>query len=354
MSGLIKITLLFFVLIIFACCNTKNVFNGEFRQVHLKNGIIELHETLVNVEELNSTDMLVVDTFMVMLSEHYDDKFLSIYNLNDLTFYGRFVSQGRGPNECLYLTIYPENQDDSTKIWMFDSPDIKVLDITNSVKQQTAVISKNIKFSKSRLAHGVSSWYRINDSLIVGKEVLYASPKENIRIIKYNLNQDTILEEFKMYNNLFFNDYSLFFGTLGVKKDGSRIVNSMLFFNQLNFYDFEEQRGFSVSTDPEPVGITEIPPVKGQNVLSYNIRNHYYVRLRITDDLIFVSYCRDKDHEMQKCSEIHVFNWDGDFLYILKPEEKFGMYEIDEKNRRLYLYRKDEKLYAVDIKEIFQ
>lgn len=347
-----KFLFILFLAVLISCTQTNNVFNGEFKQINTYAQELELHETPINIEELNCTYMAIVDTFLVMRSELYDEKSLSIYGINNFENYGRFVKEGRGPNECLYLSFVCENQEDSARIWLCDSPDIKVLDVVKSVKSRDAVFGKKMKFLNPKLAN-VYRWYRVNDSLVFGEETLYAKPRRNIRMIKYNIKQDSIIAQFNMYKNKISDDYSLFFGAFGVNSDGSRIVNSMLFFDQLNFYDFEKQKGFSVSRRKNPIQLTDIPKVQGASIQSYNVRNHYYVRLRVVGDRIFISYCRNKDHETQECSEIHVFNWDGDLLFILKPEQKFKTFEIDEQQQQLYLYRADEKLYRCDIQVAF-
>lgn len=278
---------------------------------------------------------------MIVQNDIHDGFFMSIYNTENHKLYGRYILEGRGENEFLSLSMSNKYEIDSSgvKIWLNTAPqrNLILFNITKSIQENRTIIDKRIEI-KDYALKGVYEWTYINDSILIG----FVQGPIGKQIIKYNPMQDSVLNRFDVYEKSS-SDFSLFFGLFQVKPDGEKVVNSMLYFNQLNFYSFGASESFSISTNKKIVDSKLIESINA------NDRINYYSDLWSNNNIIIASYYGDKSK--LHCTEFHVFDWNGKLKKILNTKHKFKEFVIDERNADLYLYGVEEKIYKINLRD---
>ena len=337
----LNITLL---LLVISCNNTNNIFNGKFSTV-TPNNITEIVEEEIKLDLYGFYSLHIVDTFLIARSEINDGRFTSIFNITDFKNYGRYILKGNGANEFLYITIMPDSKTDSSgsKIWINDQhkKEMVLFNISKSISNNKTVIDKRIKLNNVKTKQ-VYAWNHVNDSVLIG--YTQGVHEAERRIIKYNFKADSIISDFNMYNGI--NPYSVFFGQNLMKPDGEKVVNSMMFFDQLNFHSFNDNISFSVSTANLPVDVATL------NDPDFMTRRQYYFNSWCDNNFIVASYFGDRDKLY--CTELHIFDWNGELQNIIKMKNKFKHFVIDNKTKDIYLYGIEEKVYKSNLSEYLE
>lgn len=325
--------------IIVSCGRSQNVFIGDFKSIERRMPIVEIDDQEVPLNIYGLFPLSVIDTLMIVQNEMNDGFFISIINSENYQSYGRYISRGRGENEFLSISLSKKYVMDSSdvKIWINTAPPRKLilLNITKSIELNKTIIDKKIEIENYSLK-GVYQWDYISDSMMIG----FNQGPIGKQVIKYNIKTDSVLSNIDIYKQSDA-DFTLFFGLFQIKPDGTKIVNSMLYFNQLNFFSFDTNSGFSVLLNDE---ITNFDLVKSKKDVD---RISYYSDLWSNNNIIIASYYGDKSKVY--CTELHVFDWDGNMIKIVKPKNKFKEFTLDEVNKQLYLFGVEEKIYKCDI-----
>lgn len=338
-----KYNILLSALFFISCVESQNFFNGDFMYTPRSNEIIKLHAEDVKLDIYGVFFLHIIDSFLLAENEIGDDHFITIYDINDLTSHGRYINKGRANHEYQMLVTSKDYIVDSTgaKIWINVGPkrELILFNISKSISENRTVIDKEIKINNPRYK-GICSMSYINDSLILGLNCGAADRQ----LITYNYLRDSALFSFNLYNDKSL-DLSLFAGETRVKPDGTKWVNFLESFDQLNFYSFANNEAKSVSTSKRPIDFNEIKNKEWAD------RKLYYSDIWCNNNLIIATYSYNSDDH--QCNELHFFNWEGDLLQIFSVDRKFVEITVDCNNNEIYLNNLQEEIFKVSIGEYF-
>jgi len=125
-----------------------------------------------------------------------------------------------------------------------------------------------------------------------------------------------------------------------------KIVCGMMFFSQINILDIRtgELKGYRLKNTP---GFDDMP--EGP-LVSYN---HI-----CADDKMIIGLYINQDFDIQlehgNISDIiHIYDWDGNFLHIVKLDNKVIQVAFDPVGKCLYGYTPDEKIFRYDFKMFY-
>jgi len=341
------------------CKNSSNIFDGTFRQVKFKGDTILLSGEKVNLEIPGVMEFEIVDTFLVAFTPMNNDGFISVYSTNSSKLlYKNLIRRGRGPNEFTSrVDLCNKNYIDTSGavIWLEDNnmQFLLALNLTKSVRQQELVIEKTVNLKNicnnntSKIQFLTDTTYLKLDfdqlARLKGKYILSA---DNINLSVYNTLSNKIVFSKQLYTQKATN-VNFLAGSLCVKPDNSRLAITMMSFNQINFMSLDGKEMFSVSTSKEPIKIESL-------IENDNERMLYYTSVYFNDNLIIVVYAKESRIDAGKAgTEIHVFNWEGNILNIIKTVQYIPSITVDEKKG--YLYGLDlitEEIYRYDVRHI--
>ena len=335
---------------------------------------------------LGASDIFVCDTFIVVMTSGGQQPRMHVYSTNWQPF-GEFCNIGRARNEFLsYPKLlsgqYYRKPDGTVLIPLMDgaSNGVKMMDLTESVKRQTTVITR----------------YRED---LKGIWTVIAN-RDNMKI-KFGSRSDVILlnEDMNLtfeYNNSV-NDYPDYYGEpyFGVRQDtteirrirllqevegeemeyfGGRIIKHphrnlivqplssldyILFFDMDNDHMFAVHQKGSASFDgklPEYVrteGVTE----DGTPYYEDNLVEHFGYPAFAESYFMVLYYAGDygagsADPE-NPVAELMFFDWDGKFLKSVKLDTSVWSITYDENNHILYgMDMFTESLYSFDLTSV--
>lgn len=351
-----KKQLLILVLIpfVFASCrkNESNVFldNVELLVKEFERSfVLEGHEVLVPV--LGISDICIYDT-LIVFSSSKDDKFYSFFSVDDLAFYGSYITRGNGPNEFVSMRrpLFFEKKEDEILIAFYETTKSQLLffNLTESQRSQSAVFSeKRVSFNGLM---GIYGCYPLNSNEYFIDYIDIDKVTQHYSVFDLSLNQlvsdnlaiDMDLEEldnsFLLATATAFNSHQM------------KYASGMKFMDQINIYNIESPHlSFSISTSQKRDNPSEV------ECKAMPEKMEYYFDLRSTDSYIFGLYANQnrKDWAMENMpATIHVFDWEGNALVELKTQEKIVSFDVDSKNKKLYGLTIDEQLYIYDLPDL--
>lgn len=354
--------IIFLVIIIFflgGCKNDSNIFDGTFRHVSFKGDTLVLNGEKVNQEIPGVMKIEIVDTFLVAFTPMNNDGFISVYSANSYKLLCKnLIRRGRGPNEFTsWVNSCNKNCVDTSGAitWLNANYNqlLLAVNLTKSVRQQELVIEKSIDLSDIKNRNNLHT-QRLTDTTYLKLDSYnnrrfngsYIWAVDNFIMSMYNtVSKENIFTE-PLYTQKAAN-INFFTGSISVKPDNSRLVITMMSFDQINFMSLDGKEKFSVSTRKEPMEIDLLTE-------NDNERIQYYTSVFFNDHLIIAVYAKESRVDAGKAgTEIHVFNWEGDILNIIKTVQYIPSITVDEKKGYLYgLNLITEEIYRYDIRQI--
>lgn len=354
--------IIFLVIITFSlggCKNDRNIFDGTFRQVSFKGDTLVLNGEKVNLEIPGVMNFEIVDTFLVAFTPMNNDGFISVYSANSYkVLYKNLIRKGRGPNEFTsWVNLCNKNYVDTSGaiIWLDDNNNQFLLaaNLTKSVHQHELIIEKSMDlsdipksntFTIKRLTD--TTYLKLDSDHLEQLKGSFIWSVDNFNLSVYNTVSKKNIFSKQLYTQKATN-INFFGGSLSVKPDNTRLVITMMSFDQINFMFLDGKEMFSVSTSKEPIKIESL-------IENDNERMQYYTSVYFNDNLIMAVYAKESRIDAGKTgTEIHVFNWEGDLLNIIKTVQYIPSITVDEKKG--YLYGLDlitEEIYRYDIRQI--
>lgn len=354
--------IIFLVIITFSlggCKNDRNIFDGTFRQVSFKGDTLVLNGEKVNLEIPGVMDFEIVDTFLVAFTPMNNDGFISVYNANSYKLlYKNLIRRGRGPNEFTsWVNLCNKHYVDTTGaiIWLDDNNNqfLLAVNLTKSVRQQELIIEKSVdltdisKNNTKEIQLLTDTTYLILDYSQMEKlNGKFIWSVDNYILNLYNSVSKNNVFSKQLYTQKATN-VNFLAGSTSVKPDNSRLVITMTSFDQINFMSLDGKEKFSVSIRKKPMKMESLTE-------NDNERIQYYTSVYFNDNLIIAVYAKESRIDAGKAgTEIHVFNWEGDLLNIIKTVQYIPSITVDEKKG--YLYGLDlitEEIYRYDIRQI--
>lgn len=309
-----------------------------------------LNGELIHFDDIYTGDMFVFDSLFVFYSYKYPDYLLSSFRL-DGKHIQNCVSKGKGPDEFVGLNIFNQillDKDSVAKFWSYAFNEQKIVEL-NCDKLFTGekdVIDSIIPFSWANTHAAPFNYiFRLNDTHVLVKthlESLFVSGTD-VELPKYqivNIRDGHVLHEFTLYENPIpykKNEkspsiYNMLYSTTDqIKPDLKKVVSAMGFLHQINILDLES----GIYTSFRSYNTPEFSDLIDKD---YNELNLYYKSTCVDNDFIYTLFI-NKPMDMKNLpssNEIHVFDWDGNFIKRFILDQHIDQIRIDLANHILY------------------
>lgn len=321
----------------------------------VKNSIKLEHGETVEIDKIGIQDIFISDSLLFVSSPDADG-LISVYELPDMEYCGKFFCKGNGPGELLNAPFFGS---------------VKVLDTEYGKNMligdgKGKMLSWEISSPFQDRSHDVAvyrdsipldSFYSIyiNDSTIMCRNISgHASSQERYLLVNGKRKVVPAMETLNKAeipvkgDGYLFNILSSF-----VAYDAKRdiVVEASIMLNTINVYSlggtFEKTICLGKSLD----NISEIC-----HAGLHGLRQTF-VRLRLYDDFFAVMYSDGKHIRMDDSDlpapRIYIFDWECNPLAELKLPESASVFDIDLQNGELYtLDRSEEIIRKYDIKDV--
>lgn len=234
---------------------------------------------------------------------------------------GSFGKVGNAANEFsqgMDFTFQTEHG----KFWVNDANKASLMriDLQASLDSSTCVVDKRVA-----TAGRVINAFFVDDSTIIYEQ----ETLDNFQLYVYDTKHEKSLQHYDLYapckNYEALNVYQSFM-SLHPNKD--RLVSAMQTMNQMNFLSVRENKRKTVSLYDE-----------SEPCYDYEKQNHFYCSVTATRDKVYALYLNqsyEDSFEKAKPVEVHVFDWDGNFIERLRINEYLYAIAVDEKGEYLY------------------
>ena len=135
-------------------------------------------------------------------------------------------------------------------------------------------------------------------------------------------------------------------------------VTYYLFFPSIRIYDFNTDKIIEINIKPELEQLPFEEEGDGMNVNLYD-KYHYYQRMQVSDDYLYGLYqiyvYSDRKIVPLSQKELHVFDFEGNFVYNLRLEEWMSLYAIAPEDKSIYFWHPEEedRLYRYNLEGLF-
>ena len=309
-------------------------------------------------QTLACSDVIVANDSVLLLynyvSSYKNSSFYQAYSLGDYSYLGEFVRQGRGPGELLGPDLsgtYRSEKDDRTKCYILDLMlgQSFCFDLSMSIKERRNIIDK-----LSDLPPNTLYALPYQDSLQFIMNV------ENDNFQCHIIDQDAVKSKtFRLYpENISAEKHIAQFGNcicLNQRKNTVSMV--MTGIPQVNYLDLEKGTVFSIAVDRNYKDWKQIL-ISATNINQYMESMQYYNDATSALDYIIAVYTHRKIEDIVNRTQglpvhIHIFDWDGNFLYDLTVNENISRIDFDSKRKHLYgLDINEGKIYRYDLSGI--
>lgn len=287
---------------------------------------------------------IVSDSIMVMADQVSENNpyHFKAYSTNTFEYLGSFVRNGRGPGEMISPHIARCNTSDRyLRISDNAIGEAYLVDVLSSIATGRGLFIENYQ-----LPSGIIDWLSIPDS---GQFLLQQENEEMIfRIIGSG---DYDKEIIRPYEGIDGNRCLTYFSSLFVNNGASgEVAEVMMFFPQINIIDTKSGELFSMAVDNSYR--------KWKQVLASIITmdtKEYYSGATATSEYIIAAYRHLPLKSMSESghgTSIHVFDWDGNFLFDIKVSEDVGNITYDCIHKYLYCLDMDGGIIRYDLSEI--
>lgn len=231
-----------------------------------------------------------------------------------------------------------------------------VWNIKKSVQQSKTVIDTIISYICREETNNARFKYifRINkDTLLISVQSIFLSVKEASLPFyqKRTVQSNEVLRDFSLYKQSIKNDESeiipeaFFYSNEAFKPDGSKIAQVMLNIAQLNILDLTtgEVVGYRIKGSPDYTIFEK----------KHKTLNDFYLRVQADDNYIYASYWGKSPWDIKEIpfiNTIHVFDWQGEFIQIIKTDQTIGQIALDRVRNRLYtMDLSTDQVYYLDL-----
>lgn len=213
-------------------------------------------------------------------------------------------------------------QTEQGKFWVNDvnKAALMRIDLQASLDSSTCVVDKRIT-----TAGRVINAFFVDDSTIIYEQEL----KDSYRLFVYDTKHDSPLQRYDLYapcKN--YEAFNIYYSHLLLHPDKNRLVGVMTKMNQVNFLSVRENKRKAVSLYEE-----------AEPCYDYEKQTYFYCSVTATRDRVYVLYLNqsnEESFEVAKPVEIHVFDWDGNFIERLQANEYVTNIFVDENGEYLY------------------
>ncbi|MBP5420298.1 MAG: hypothetical protein J6Y72_10860 [Bacteroidales bacterium] len=283
------------------------------------------------------------DSILFVIDSAPEDKFLTVYNLNNGTLIAEYYSKGEGPNEMISPIVLGRRNE----LWLWDIPTNKhaVMFVDSVIEKGNSYQPQNVFINSS--PEGIC-WF--SDSLVIVSNGAYFDkldcPKEIPEFLKFDGKTGEPLQ------NISINDKFNPFNVTGAALLSNPEKN--LFF--AGYYNTPKAAFFDTNMNlvrvfigPEPDDAEYEIRKNGEVDLKSNYHNYeYYGNCTCDDKYIFICNChehnlkikgiKDLHNFKRENSDIYVFNWEGNFIARIKSKMPYLFYGLSycDSSKTLY------------------
>jgi len=314
--------------------------SGSSSDWNYKQNITRIKSEFLQIDELigRPYDIVCKDNLLIY-TDFYDGLFLSVFNLKNNRFVGRFLQQGQGPNDAIaliYLLPYPEK--DKLYIYQRNAAKLSILDT------QKFNIQRNIQFT-SKTAWRPFEMQRTKD-FFIGTGIL-----EKGRFAVYDLNGTFITEggryPFRGERMERANAFLTYQGSYCTNPDNNSFASGCLYSDYLAFYKVKDneitltKEYFSRDADIKSDNNGTTSRVAPNNSSTINYTSAFGSK----------SYCymlfsgktyEDNNNSDSGGKHIIIFDWDGNYIKTFETDVIIYNFFVDETNNIIFAVANDE------------
>ena len=280
-----------------------------------------------------SYDLQIVDDTVLVVSDQIKDSGqyrFKAYSLNTFKYLGSFIRNGRGPGEMIDPRLLGGNPPRAC-VGVDDISQAYIVDVEKSIESgHTAIVRKYDLPSNNLL------WIPMPDD---GQFVMML---ENKKTVFHAIKSDgTISQTFDLYKQARGEQYLTHLSSI-MTNDGcsGNVAEFMLLFPQFNIMDTESGQVRSFAVD---AAYRKWKAVLNKRIWKDNIE--YYTGLTSTQDYIFATYKGvpiSSTNAKDQGTSIHIFDWNGHFLYDINVTENIDNMAFDNHTGYLYCHERIE------------
>lgn len=346
MKSVCKISLVLIASLAMSCRHTGIVDNASVKLARPEKSVPQLACTdLRNAfpEVLNCYRIQVVnDTVLVFQVQVCDDSpwHFKAYSTKTLNYIGSFGRNGRGPGEMLHPSIAIKSPSEKYLCVKDNSAGCSYLvDILESIESQSTVAEQSYV-----LPPGIIDWIPVSDH-----EQFILLSENNAMSFRLAGSEGDALKEFDLYKGHNEERYVTHLSSMLLHNENTgQVAEVMVFFPQINFISTADGQAYSVAVSKDYRNWRSV-----MNRMLGPETMEYYVGATSTADYIFAAYkaCALGQDNGSNGTHIHIFDWNGNFLYDISVAENIDNLAYDSMNGFLYCkVRGDGVIVRYDLK----
>ncbi|MDR1896295.1 MAG: TolB-like 6-bladed beta-propeller domain-containing protein, partial [Prevotellaceae bacterium] len=351
------------VIFLFVCCNQekKDIFNGEVYTLEDTLQRKFLHGTHVILDGVYDGYMSVYDSLVLFESYKYPAHFCNLFSLHSGKHLGDFFRKGQGPDEFLDFSHSEQyfNNNGEIQLLGFDAlkGTVYLINLTKSIITNTIQCDTVIATDWNR-KHTLPCAYMFRtdkDHFVIRSLLEYSFlDKKDYKLGAYYLygkSVDSIEKTYILYNRVpdvervqVIDQYLSSMDM--IRPDNSKIAMAMKMLAQINILDLRNGKltGFRIKNTPD------YPEVFRKDY-TWQL---YYADIRASDKYIFALYSNTHWDNSWKSDEIHVFDWDGNWLHKITLDQKVFQISFDPVNELLYGLTDMDEVYRYEINKVLK
>jgi len=288
--------------------------------------------------------IVIKDNTLVMKTGHS----IMIFSLPDFKFLGYTGSWGRGPDEFIYPSVVPTDQEDLL-CYMFEATNQKLysLDKQGNLSYYPFLFDMAEKkgFSDKALVNVGPDDFVYADTSPTGKSI-------------YRATADNDSAQIRMVYNLGLNPKRkspfAYIGDFVVNAKQNRMAYAYKYFKIIKFMDMEAQTVKTINFELEKFDENTLYKVDG---LDQNV-THYWGACAQDKYVYFLYSGRTpmnvmKDNQKNPHIFVEQYDWNGTPIHKYKLDQ-WGYFTVDEANGKIYLLstNHDDPFFVYDLKEL--
>ena len=346
--------------------NDLPYFNGDIIIVNRPEKADCLQGEKILLDDIHTGSIDVYDSLLIFNSIQFPDQFLSVFNLHTKKQIASLCNKGHGPNEFQGVSVYDFVIDNNQlKLWLyaFNEQKMLLLNITESINSQTTQYDSIFILDWRKKFISPFNWiFNMDNQKVLAKcpsnVVFYdQDPYSASNYYLFDPFTNDTIRSYIIYNRPIVNELSsdplaFLSSSDRIKPDKSKVAMGMRMVSQINILDLESGKllGFRHRNTPDYSFLEKDP---------FNFRVYYH-QICVDDDYIYGLYLNNNLTDIEinldfATSEIHIFDWEGNFVKRVILDQKMDQIAVDLKNRTLYGYNTvEEELYAYEVGEIIK
>mgnify|MGYP000697657425 CR=1 FL=1 len=296
-------------------------------------------------EILNCFRLQIVNDTILVVQEQTNNANVynfKAYSVNDFNYMGAFARNGRGPGEM----IHPH-------VAICSNARYLNINLNSEGKAYSVNVEETLQHGKLSIVQdytlpvGTIDWLPLPDL----RQFVLQSEKGCITFRYVGMNNE-VSNTFELNKSIDKENFVTYLSSVMASNlNNGKVVDAMIFFPQINIFDTENGTLKSVAVNKSYR--------KWESVINRMIGSdtrQYYVGVSSSQDYIFAAYKDVTLEELMKGiheTSIHVFDWDGNFLYDINVEEDIEDMTFDSRTGYLYCIEKSErKIVRYDLSEL--